>query len=272
MLGQSSIRLTGKVTGCRGMGRDMLDHVDSENERAAVVALLNRLLIGANQRADTLGDWAERLLGDMASPLAQRFVNQLGDEWLDAEPPDAFCAQVAEHVRRHLASWHPGWPHLWAHILRVTGYALALADEAGERAEEAYLLSVCHDVAKLDELRSGEPHEELGAAFTGRILRGYLPQARIETIQAAILKEADADTLGDILHDADKLDKIGATGVLRRVSTETRPSWLSAALWRVGDDLARFPPMRFEFSRDMAGAKRKFLGGFLPLAEDALEH
>lgn len=249
----------------------MIDDTDSQNERAAVVALLNNLLVGASTRMDTLGDWAERLLDEAPSPLASRFVNQLSDEWLDALPPDAFCEQVSEHVRRHLANWHPGWPHLWAHILRVTGYSLALADEVGARAEEVYLLSMCHDVAKLDELRSGEPHEELGAAIAGRVLRGYLPPDRISAIQAAILKEDEGDTLGEILHDADKLDKIGATGVLRRVSIETRPSWLSAALWRVGDDLARFPPMRLDLSRALAGAKREFLGWFLPLAEDALE-
>lgn len=249
----------------------MIEDTDSQNERAAVVALLNNLLVGASTRMDTLGDWAERLLDEAPSPLASRFVNQLSDEWLDALPPDAFCEQVSEHVRRHLASWHPGWPHLWAHILRVTGYSLALADEVGARAEEVYLLSMCHDVAKLDELRSGEPHEELGAAIAGRVLRGYLPPDRISAIQAAILKEDEGDTLGEILHDADKLDKIGATGVLRRVSIETRPSWLSAALWRVGDDLARFPPMRLDLSRALAGAKREFLGWFLPLAEDALE-
>lgn len=245
--------------------------MSSENERA-VMGLLHKLLVGANVRMETPDAWADRLLDDGASPLVQRFARQVRDEWLPATPPDEFCRQVAEHVRRHLASWHPGWPHLWAHILRVTGYALALANEADVCPEEAYLLSVCHDVAKLDELRSGEPHEELGAAFAGRVLRGYLPPERIETIQAAILKEADAEALGDLLHDADKLDKIGATGVLRRVSTETRPSWLSAALWRVGDDLARFPLMRFDFSRALADAKRDFLDWFLPLAEGALGH
>jgi len=249
----------------------MDDGEADQGTRREVMALLEKLLVGAETRLDSPGEWAERLLGEAPSPLAQRFVNELGDEWFDAPAPDEFCAQVAEHVRRHLASWHPGWPHLWAHILRVTGCALALAEDANASPHEVYLLSMCHDVAKLDELRTSEPHEELGAAFAGRVLRGYLPGRRIEAIQAAILKEDDGDALGDILHDADKLDKIGATGVLRRVSSDTRLSWLSAALWRVGDDLARFPPMRFDLSRDLAAAKRAFLGWFLPLAEGALE-
>ncbi|HMM28844.1 MAG TPA: HD domain-containing protein [Aggregatilineaceae bacterium] len=250
----------------------MSDETRNSTGRDAVLALLTRLLVGAERRMDTLGDWVDVLLDDTASPLAQRFVNQLGDEWYDPTPPDAFCEQVAEHVRRHLAGWHPGWPHLWAHVLRVTGVALALAEDEGLPPEEAYLLSLCHDVAKLDELRTSQPHEELGASFAGRVLRGYLPPDRIAAIQAAILKEDDGDALGDILHDADKLDKIGATGVVRRVSTDTRPIWLSSALWRVGDDQARFPPMHFDLSRDLAASKRAFLRWFLPLAEDALDH
>lgn len=240
-------------------------------DRAVVLELLIRLLVGAERRMDTLGDWVDVLLDDASSPLARRFVNQLGDEWYDASPPDAFCEQVAEHVRRHLASWHPGWPHLWAHVLRVTGVALALAEDEGLPPEEAYLLSLCHDVAKLDELRTSQPHEELGASFAGHVLRGYLPPDRIAAIQAAILKEDDGDALGDILYDADKLDKIGATGVVRRISTDTRPIWLSSALWRVGDDQARFPSMHFDLSHDLAASKRAFLGWFLPLAEDALD-
>lgn len=101
--------------------------MSSENERA-VMGLLHKLLVGANVRMETPDAWADRLLDDGASPLVQRFARQVRDEWLPATPPDEFCRQVAEHVRRHLASWHPGWPHLWAHILRVTGYALALAN------------------------------------------------------------------------------------------------------------------------------------------------
>jgi len=250
----------------------MNDEMGNYTGRAAVLALLTRLLAGSERRMDTLGDWVDVLRDDTASPLAQRFVNQLGDEWYDAPPPDDFCGQVAEHVRRHLAGWHPGWPHLWAHILRVAGVALALAEDEGLPVEEAYLLSLCHDVAKLDELRTSQPHEELGASFAGHVLRGYLPPDRIAAIQAAILKDNDGDPLGDILHDADKLDKIGATGIVRRASTDTRLIWLSSALWRVGDDLARFPPMRFDLSRDLAASKRAFLGWFLPLAEDALDH
>ncbi|MBN1965530.1 MAG: HD domain-containing protein [Anaerolineae bacterium] len=238
------------------------------HDRAAMRALLEGLLVGADVLLESVGDWADRLAADDPSPLTSQFLNQLGDEWPDALPPDPFCEQVAAQARARLSAWHPGWPHLWGHILRVTGVAVALADEAGIDPAGAYLVGICHDVAKLDELQTGLPHEDVGAAFAGQALRDHLPRAQIESIQAAIRKEGD-DSLTDLLHDADKLDKIGAAGVLRRISTNTRVSWLPEALWRVSDDWRGFPAMHFDLSRDLKDGKSDFLRWFLPLAEQA---
>ncbi len=244
--------------------------MNEHDDRTAMIRLLDGLLAGQTRRLESVGDWAGRLAGDDPSLLAQQFVAQLDDEWFDALPPDDFCEQIAQQVRARIAAGHSGWPHLWAHILRVTGIAQALADEAQIDPALAYLVGMCHDVAKLDELRTGEPHEETGAAFARRVLRGHLTPSEIESIQAAILKEAD-DLLGDILHDADKLDKIGAVGIVRRVSAGTRRSWLPEALWRVEDDGARFPGMYFDLSDDLATGKLDFQGWFLPRAEAALD-
>ncbi len=238
-----------------------------DHDRAAMAALLNGLLAGAGALLESVGDWAERLVNDHSAGLAAQFVNQLDDEWFDALPPDSLCEEITGLVRRRLSAWHPGWPHLWGHILRVTGAAVALAEEENADPVAAYLMGICHDVAKLDEARTGEPHEEGGADFAGRVLRGHLSPAVIETIEAAIRKEDDG-ALGAILHDADKLDKIGAAGVLRRISTGTDPGWLPPALWRVGDDWERFPPMHYDLSIDLAHSKSDFLAWFLPLAED----
>jgi HD superfamily phosphodiesterase len=242
---------------------------EQAGDQAAMAALLAGLLVGAGRMMESVGAWADRLCGDNPTPLATCFINQLADEWPDALPPDAFCEQITEHVRRHLSVWHPGWPHLWAHVLRVTGAAVALAEDENADPTLAYLAAICHDVAKLDEFRTSIPHEEVGASFAGRILRGYLKPAQIDAIQAAILRQGD-DTLADILRDADKLDKIGAAGVLRRVSTETRQSWLPSALWRVKDDWQRFPAMCFDWSTDLADSKGDFLVWFLPLARQVI--
>ncbi|MBN1681490.1 MAG: HD domain-containing protein [Anaerolineae bacterium] len=237
-------------------------------DHAAMAALLDGLLVGARRDMTTIGDWADHLLESDPSPLVSEFVNALGDEWFDALPPDTLCETVTGQARGRLSAWHPGWPHLWAHVQRVTGVAVALAEEAGVDPVLAYLMGICHDVAKLDEFRTGEPHEDVGADFVGEVLRGHLRPAAIETIQAAILKDGD-DDLAEILHDADKLDKIGAAGVLRRISSDTRPGWVPVALDRVAEDAARFPAMHFDLSADLARSKQLFLAGFLPLAFDA---
>jgi hypothetical protein len=238
-------------------------------DRDTLLALLDGLLVGAGQLMESPGDWAERLGSDAPSPLVVRFIDQLDAEWHDAWPPDRLCAQVTERARARMAAWHPGWPHLWAHVLRVTGLAVALAEDAGLDPILAYLAAICHDVAKLDELRTSLSHEEESAGFAAEALRGHLPNGQIAAIQAAIRKDGD-DGLARILSDADKLDKIGAVGVVRRVSTGTDRGWLPAALGRVADDAERFPPMHFARSRALARDKRAFVAWFVPRAEEAL--
>ncbi len=225
-------------------------------------ALLDGLLAGAETRIESPEAWADRL-ASANGPLTARFVTQLRAEWFDAPAPDAFGAALRDQVRDRLAAWHPGWPHLWAHILRVTGTALQLGREAGLAPVLTYVLGMCHDVAKLDEYRTGEPHEQAGARFAGEALAGHLAPGQIEAIQEAILKRGQ-DALSNVLHDADKLDKIGATGLLRRISVGTTREWLPLALARVEDDAVTFPPMRCALGRTLASEKRAFQAWLLP--------
>jgi hypothetical protein len=242
---------------------------EQPDERRAMIALLEGLLVGAARPMESVAAWAGRLMPDHATPLAQHFIAELEAEWFPALPPDAFCEQIAAQVGERLSAWHPGWPHLWAHVLRVTGAAVALAPEADIDPAPAYLMGICHDVAKLDEFRTGQPHEEVGARFAGEVLRGHLPAQQVEAIQAAIRKEGD-DPMAHLLHDADKLDKIGAAGLVRRISTDTDPGWLPVALSRLAADMQGFPAMYFHLSADLADRKRAFQAWFLPLAEEAI--
>lgn len=233
-----------------------------------MLALLDKLLIGAANSIDTVEGWIAWIAGP--DQEAAWFSEQLLQEWFPAPPPDRFCADAADQVRARLAAWHPGWPHLWAHILRVTGTALALAAEANTDPVLVFLMVMCHDVGKLDEFHSGERHAEVGARFAADLLQDYLAADEIAAIQAAIRKRGD-DPLTHLLHDADKLDKIGAGGLLRRISTHSHRSWLPLALRRVSDDAGLFPRMSFDLSRDLAASKRDFQAWFLPLAFAALE-
>src|ERR1700694_1162353 len=117
--------------------------------------LLDRLAVGATRRLFSVSNWAAQLGKD---PSAALFIEQLAREWYPATAPNPFCQRVAQRCRDHMAEWHSGWPNLWAHSLRVVGYAVHIAPEAGVRAEVAYALGVLHDVGKLDELRTNEAH------------------------------------------------------------------------------------------------------------------
>jgi hypothetical protein len=239
------------------------------DDQKAMLALLNGLLVGADQLFESVGDWAERLGGNDPTPLVSRFISQLGVEWHDPLPPDALCERVRAQARERISAWYPSWPHAWAHLLRVAGIALALAEDENLDPASAFVAGICHDVAKLDEFRTGEPHEEAGAQFAVSLLQGHLSPEQIESIQAAIRQDSH-DPLCHLVYDADQLDKIGAAGIVRRVSNVKHQTALPMALWRVMDDAWQFPDMHFNLSRDLFRSKRTFQAWFLPLAEQAL--
>jgi putative nucleotidyltransferase with HDIG domain len=226
--------------------------------------LLGNLMAGADQPIFSADDWALRL-GD--GPLARRFLSQMRCEWLPISVCDDFCQQIMDKVRAHLSSWHPGWPHLWGHILRVTGTAQALAPEAGVDPEHAFLLGILHDIGKLDELRTGVDHELIGALMAHKMLHDYperCPAPLVERITAAIAKRGvDSDPFVQVLYDADKLDKIGATGIARRLSTEQGPNHVRFALRVVELDLEDFPEMHFATSRRLVKGKREYTKSFI---------
>ncbi len=241
-------------------------------DQAAMLALLNDLEAISHRPAETLSAWARTLDSAPPSPALIEFLTQLGAEWYRAPAPDALCEGIAAEVREQLAQHGVRGSHLWAHTQRVTGVALALSEESGDDPVLAFLAGILHDVTKLSESQgeSAIPHEESGAAFAGDILRGDLPPDAVHAIQTAIRKESGS-TLGDVLHDADKLDKIGAAGIVRRIAEQARSSDLRAALLRVNRDLDAFPALSFDASRTLARHKRDFLDTFLPFALTALD-
>jgi uncharacterized protein len=229
--------------------------------------LLGNLMAGAEQPIFSADDWTLRL-GD--GLLARRFLAQMRREWQPINVCDGFCQQIMDKVRAHVSSWHPGWPHLWAHTLRVTGMAQALAPEAGVDPEHAFLLGILHDIGKLDELRTGVDHELIGALMAHKILNDYpdrCPAPIVQRITAAIAKRGvDSDPFVEVLYDADKLDKIGAAGIARRLSTEQGPNHVRFALRVVELDLADFPEMHFTTSRRLVKSKREYSKTFIAQA------
>lgn len=262
------------------MARELRGEIACMSTTALKAQELQRLLgalgAGADQPLFALADWQARLNGVSASPTGSAFMAALSREWLPAVPPDTACESIMEASRAHVALWHDGWPHLWAHTLRVTGTALALASEAGIDPANAFVLGVLHDVGKLDEQRTGVQHELIGALMAHKLLGAlpdHFPSPRIERLANVITKRGtDTDPLRNVLYDADKLDKIGATGILRRISTRQEPAHVALALQIVAMDLGDFPPMHFRVSQRLADQKRTFtqdvLAGARPEADD----
>jgi len=226
--------------------------------------LLRALAVGAGTSVLSAAEWGKRL---RPIPEGDRFSAELRSEWLPAVPPSAACEQIAEKVREHLAEWHSGWPNLWAHLLRVAGYTLRLAPTVQIAPDHAYALALLHDIGKLDEMRDGTPHETRAESMTPALLDGAFPDAVVRQIAAAVGKNSKSgDPLVRLLHDADKLDKIGASGIVRRVSLVVTVENAREALYRIDDDLARFPSMKIEEAETMAGRKRYFTKTFLAKA------
>lgn len=234
--------------------------------------LLEALAVGAEAPFYSADAWAARL-GD--GHLERDFLAHLRQEWQPAAPPDALCAEVMAEARAHIAAWHPGWPHLWAHVLRVTGNLLLVAAETGIDPVHAFLLGMLHDIGKLDEQRSGVQHELIGALMTRKLLHGRdtcCSPELIERLAAAITKRsATGDPFGHLLYDADKLDKIGATGIARRISTGRDQAHIAFALQIVALDAKDFPQMHFDASQRLADLKRQYTAEFLALAQGPAE-
>jgi HD superfamily phosphodiesterase len=205
----------------------------------------------------TLAQWASQL-NSLESATARQFTDQLASEWLPISPPDSFCQAMLYYVQSHL-SQTPGWQDLWAHITRVTGFCALFGREAGLDPAECFLLGIFHDIAKFDEAITGTAHELAGANMLRTALHQDYPPAVIERLAKAIAKQGSPnDPHVKVLYDADKLDKIGAAGLMRRLATDWGALHPRAALRQVHNDLRAFPQMHSKAAIGLAEAKKMY--------------
>jgi len=155
------------------------------------------------------------------------FLNQLKSENFRCEISD-------ENMRRLMCeslmemSKFTGWTHIWNHTIRVTGNALFLAEKENANRDMCFLSAIFHDVYKMD--KSDEiGHEIKSAEFAYKILSEFNNEFNnnfkfnnefISSVVNAIISHTNGtpQTLeAKILWDADKLDKIGACGIMRRI-------------------------------------------------------
>jgi len=114
--------------------------------------------------------------------------------------------------------------HGWPHVVRVAGYAQLIVEREDLNVDwNALCLAIAfHDVGRLKEFLFGLDHEVYGAYIARKIIESFTGLSNLaEKVSRIILEhsfssERRPSTLESmILSDADKLDALGAIGVVR---------------------------------------------------------
>lgn len=138
--------------------------------------------------------------------------------WRAVARQAAFQATLNE-ARARWGIENPNFNYRWEHIRAVVRLALRLAELTGADAEIVEAAAWLHDVCKKGR---DDDHGQDGAAAAREILAGTdFPVVKIEAVADAISKhvglisqEPMAPLEAEVLWDADKLSKMGATAVL----------------------------------------------------------
>ncbi len=121
---------------------------------------------------------------------------------------------------------HDDLAHDWLHVQRVTTWCIRLAKETGDSEDLAGAAGLLHDlinIPKESDLRSMGSELSAQAGVKYLIEVGYSPE-EIDTITQAISTcswssgKYPTNEIGKILQDADRLDAIGAIGVMRNIA------------------------------------------------------
>ncbi len=130
--------------------------------------------------------------------------------------------KAVEYARERMAAVKPS--HGWDHVERVTSLAARLADSEGADAFIVRLAAVLHDIARAEEDAAPGTvcHAEAGSREAFELLTASgLDEARARHVADCVLTHrfrkarVPATLEAEVLHDADKLDAIGAIGVGR---------------------------------------------------------
>jgi uncharacterized protein len=114
--------------------------------------------------------------------------------------------------------------HDFDHVLRVLALAERMAQAEGADLEIVRTATLLHDVARGHGDRMTSDHAQAGAEFARKLLSGHprsYPRQRVGAVAHAIAAHrfrtgpVPQTIEAMVLHDADKLDAIGAIGVAR---------------------------------------------------------
>ena len=139
---------------------------------------------------------------------------------------DSWLAELAEASRAACAS-DPA--HDIEHCLRVARWAVRIGEPRGVDRREAIAAALLHDVVNVAKSSPDRARaSELCAARARELCEGHLPAQAVDRIADAIRDHSHSrgarpeSPLGEALQDADRLEGLGALGILRCVSTGAR--------------------------------------------------
>ena len=139
---------------------------------------------------------------------------------------------IAWTHNRHNHLWKPSYHlthddgHDWLHVQRVTKWCIKIAENIGANTDLAGAAGLLHDlinIPKESDLRS------MGSTLSAQAGIQYLKDAgysseEIDTVTKAIATcswsrgLSPTNIIGTVLQDADRLDAIGAIGVMRNIA------------------------------------------------------
>ena len=137
-----------------------------------------------------------------------------------AQPHEQMLSDISQEVQRRFAEFDDP-AHGWEHVRRVYALALRIADEEGADKLITGCAALLHDIGRLLQ-REGVHHALLSVEEAREVLKRYpLEPGQIEAILHAI--EAHSFSQGIeprtleacVVRDADRLDSLGAIGILR---------------------------------------------------------
>jgi uncharacterized protein len=135
--------------------------------------------------------------------------------------------------------------HGWEHVDRVYRQALRIAQQEGASRVVVGAAALLHDLGRTAAHSPGEHHADLSVGLAREILADYaLPAGVLEEIQHAIVghsfsRGVEPRTLeARVVRDADRLDALGALGIMRWAVSGARRGSARTRNYHAGDPFA----------------------------------
>lgn len=136
-------------------------------------------------------------------------------------------ATIYEEVERRFSTMDD-LAHGWEHVYRVYKLALSIAEQEGADPFVVALAALMHDLGRSVQTNKGEHHADVSTRLARELLAVQdVPIDTQEAILHAIAAHSfsrgvEARTIeARVVRDADRLDSLGATGILRWAITGT---------------------------------------------------